>query len=162
MAAAARGATACAVVKPSPAADLAASAASRVLPTPGAPASTNAAGSGCFSFARIQSISASRDMSGISPVSGFLTAGYFRISGRSPPQNRSGAAGGRLVAVGPPGAARAVVAGALAPDQVAGAAAVHRDAEVVAIREPETGPALVRRTGSAVGRPDGGAERGTA
>ena len=85
MAAAAREATARAVVKPSPAADLAASAASRVLPTPGAPASTNAAGSGRFSFARIQSISVSRDMSGISPVSVFLTAGYFRIPGKSPP-----------------------------------------------------------------------------
>jgi hypothetical protein len=82
MADAARDATAWAVVEPSPAADLAASEASRVLPTPATLASTKATGSGRFSRARIQSISVSRDMSisvsrdmrGISPVSVFFTA----------------------------------------------------------------------------------------
>jgi len=77
MAAAARDATACAVVKPSAVADLAASAANRVLPTPAAPANTNAAGSGRFSFARIQSISVSRDTRGISPVSVLRTLSSF-------------------------------------------------------------------------------------
>jgi hypothetical protein len=77
MAATARDATAWAVANPSRAADLAASAASRVLPTSAAPASTNAAGSGPSSLARIQPISASRDTRGISPVSLFLTASSF-------------------------------------------------------------------------------------
>src|SRR5215472_2476298 len=69
---------------------------------------------------------------------------------------------GVLSAACPPGAAGAVVAHALAPDQIAGAAAVHGDAEVVAVREPETGPALVRRAGSTAGHPGGRAPRGTA
>ena len=48
----------------------------------------------------------------------------------------------------PPGAAGAVVVGSLAPRQVTGAVAVHRDAEVVAVGEPEARAALVRRAGS--------------
>ena len=47
--------------------------------------------------------------------------------------------------VGPPGSAGAVVAGALAPDQVAGAPAVHGDAEVVAVGEAEEENADIRR-----------------
>ncbi len=64
---------------------LAASEASRVLPTPATPASTNAAGFGPFSLARISPISTSRDMSGISLVSLFLTAGSFASWADFPP-----------------------------------------------------------------------------
>ena len=41
--------------------------------------------------AAIPATSRSRGMSGISPVSDFLTAGYFRIPGMSPPQDERGA-----------------------------------------------------------------------
>src|SRR5215813_3177575 len=61
------------------------------------------------------------------------------------------------VVVGQPGVAGAVVAGALAPRQVAGAVAVHRQAEVVAVGKPGARAGLVWRTGAAVGDPDGGA-----